>query len=165
MAHLLLAPSLAQRRTVRQHHLRCGDRRHLAGNKFSVTWSFKITNPGSLNGTVVGPDDLPMAGATVTLGNGMDTTNDAHGRFSFIDVAEGDYTLSISKEGFKTATQAVAVKAGDASAIDTLTVQPADPDPAGPSGPFDPVIIGGIAAAIVAVLAAALVVMRGRKKA
>lgn len=137
----------------------------LAGNQFSVTWSFKTSSLGSLNGTVVGPDGLPMADAAVALDNGMNTTTDAQGRFSFIGVAEGNYTLSISKEGFKSVTQAVTVKAGDASAIGALTVQPADLDPADTSGPFDPVIIGGIAAAIVAVLAAALVVMRGRKRA
>lgn len=137
----------------------------LARNQFSVTWSFKTTNLGSLNGTVVGPDGLPMGGATVALDNGMNTTTDAQGRFSFTGVAEGDYTLYISKEGFKSVAQEVIVKAGDASSIGALTVQSVDMNPAGTSGSFDPVIIGGIAAAIVAVLAAALVVMRGRKKA
>jgi|GEM_PF-2123707 len=136
--------------------------RDLAGNEFNVTWSFKTTDLGGLSGTVIGPNGQPVAGAVVTLSNGMNATTDSQGKFSFADVTEGSYTLSIVKEGFEDATQEVTVVAGETSPVGALSLRMVEPE--SPSGNLDPVLIGGIVAAIVAALAIALMVMRGRKK-
>jgi hypothetical protein len=58
-----------------------------------------------------GTTGAPVAGALAQLGSGS-ATADAQGRFSFTSVAVGDYTLSVSKLGYTTASVAVSVTAG-----------------------------------------------------
>jgi hypothetical protein len=68
-------------------------------------------NTASINGTVRDTSGAVIPGASVVLHN-VDTnvdrtslTNDV-GNYSFVDIQPGHYTLSVSKPGFQTRTQA-----------------------------------------------------------
>ena len=71
---------------------------------------------GSVRGTVV--DDgggAPLAGAVVTLGEvGLSTTTAEDGAFVIAGVPAGDYTLTVTREGFAPLASAVTVAAGQA---------------------------------------------------
>ena len=58
-----------------------------------------------------GATGAPLAGALAQLGSGS-ATADAQGGFSFTSVTVGDYTLSVSKSGYTTASVAVSVTPG-----------------------------------------------------
>jgi hypothetical protein len=66
------------------------------------------TITGSITGTVSDPGSLPVQGATVTLthqatGARRETQTDARADFLFSSLAPGQYNLSVSHSGFKTA--------------------------------------------------------------
>lgn len=76
---------------------------------------------GRIVGRIVSSDTgAPITGAEVAIngvGNGVFT--DLQGAFSVSDVPEGECTVTISSEGYRTATvEAVTVKAGDAARIE-----------------------------------------------
>ncbi len=76
----------------------------------------------SIRGVVVslGPDGQPvyLAGAKVTVrlnapgGWSLSTFSDEQGEFSFRDLQEGSYTLTVELRGFQAVTHSVSVKAG-----------------------------------------------------
>lgn len=63
----------------------------------------------TISGVVYDNNGNPVAGATVTLGNGQTTTTDANGSYSFDNVEPGKHTVTISKEGSETITSDVDV--------------------------------------------------------
>lgn len=83
-----------------------------AGYRFSPA-SHLVTLPGasgaydftatrivhSLSGQIVGPNNTPLAGVTVTNGMGQTVLTGADGAYRFTGLAPGNYTLTPSKEG------------------------------------------------------------------
>ena len=79
-----------------------------------LTLNFKlvsITAYGSLTGMVTDAlSGAPIAGATVTLSDGMMRLTDLNGNFSYSIVLNGTYTLTVSAVGYLTQSQSVTVK-------------------------------------------------------
>ena len=80
---------------------------------FSLTflpYSFAQKNTGDIHGTVTDPSDAMIPGCAITLtdqdtGAVRKTTSDAQGAFSFLQLPVGTYTVTASKDGFKTVSQ------------------------------------------------------------
>ena len=68
---------------------------------------------GGLLGQVVDGGSQPVDGATVTINRGLftDTTN-ATGNYNFLSVIAGSWEVSVSKDGFNTATKMVTINSG-----------------------------------------------------
>ena len=69
----------------------------------------------AVSGSVVDEAGKPMADASVSLG-GKSATTDAEGKFSFVGeerFTNGDYTATITKDGYSTAEVAVKIADGD----------------------------------------------------
>src|SRR6185436_17334296 len=66
------------------------------------------TPAGIITGRVADATGLPLPGVTVTI-QGSDInrafTTDAEGRYRFLDLAPGDYTLTSSLQGFATSVR------------------------------------------------------------
>ena len=69
---------------------------------------------GSLRGTVVDDaDGAPQAAAVVTLEEiGMSVTTGPDGRFTFDDLSSGEYSLTVTREGFAPVTSRITVAPG-----------------------------------------------------
>jgi parallel beta-helix repeat protein len=128
----------------------------LAGNVVSDEWSFKTSTLGSITGTVRDAGGKALAYAKVTLSNGLTTTTDADGKFVFEDVVAGDYSMTVSKDGYAPMTQDVSAAAGENHDIGTLAVGATAIN----SSSNDLLIAGAAFAVIAALLAAAFVLMR-----
>jgi hypothetical protein len=82
---------------------------------------------GSLHGKAVADDGAPMPGVIVTidgLGTGGVQVTDGQGEFSFIGLFQGQYSLTVTLEGFQPATSNITVAAGRVSAIDVMIHAP-----------------------------------------
>jgi hypothetical protein len=72
--------------------------------------SFAQTTTGDVGGTVTDQSGAAVPGCALTLtdqatGSVRKTTSDAQGNFSFLQLPVGSYTLTATKEGFKTMSQ------------------------------------------------------------
>jgi hypothetical protein len=90
-----------------------------AGQQLPLNFKLtSITAYGSLNGTVTDAvSHAPIAGATVTLSDGMIRTTDLSGNFSYSIVLNGTYTLTVSALGYVTQSQLVSIKAGHTTTV------------------------------------------------
>ncbi len=83
------------------------------------------TRTGEVHGSVRSDDGTPLPGATVRLSGEkliqreITQTTDARGSFRFANVNPGDYTLSVSMEGFAGTEVNVTVNVGRTSTIET----------------------------------------------
>jgi hypothetical protein len=65
---------------------------------------------GAINGTVYGPGDVPLAGATVVVeGTNLSYITGADGTFTFPYVAQGEHQVTASKHGYTEVTNTVTV--------------------------------------------------------
>lgn len=96
--------------------------------------SFAFAQTSSVKGSVLDPNGAAVYGANVTLRRGAQvytTTSGMDGTFSFRNLPEGNYALTISASGFTAATREIAVTdTGDltitlsiANAAETVVVQ------------------------------------------
>ena len=80
------------------------------------TLSFKLTSStatGSVAGNVSdGLTGSPIAGAIVTVSNGLTTVSDLNGNYSFPAVLSGSYTVTVSAIGYVSQSQVISVKPG-----------------------------------------------------
>jgi len=89
----------------------------------SVLYS-QTTTSGSVTGLVTDPTNAVVRGATVSLTetstNTVQTaTSDAAGRFSFVSVSPGEYTLRVEAKGFRTSvTTKLTVEVNKSSSVD-----------------------------------------------
>src|ERR1700730_3427810 len=75
-----------------------------------VPLSFAQTTTGDINGAVTDPSNAPLPTVTLKLtdqvtGATRKTTSDAQGNFSFLQVPVGTYTITGTRDGFKTVSQ------------------------------------------------------------
>jgi len=91
-------------------------------------WAQGAASTGSIAGTVTDPQNAVVVGATVTLTDNATNTSriastNAAGRYVFVDVAPGLYSVTAVKEGFSTTkTENEEVKVGAALSLN-LTLQ------------------------------------------
>jgi hypothetical protein len=84
-----------------------------AADEASQAYSDYEARAGHISGTVLDGDGSPLAGALVDLvGIQEDLATDAKGRFAFLDLTPGVYTLSAQKDDFVSASTSVAVASG-----------------------------------------------------
>jgi len=75
-----------------------------------ATFMFITDGLGAINGTVYGPGNVPLAGATVTVvGTPLSYTTGADGTFMFPYVAEGEHQVTATKHGYNEVTNTVTV--------------------------------------------------------
>jgi len=99
----------------------------VAGTSYVFSPTLYPTNvtppPSSFQGTVVDAStNLPIVGASVVL-NGATKTTDATGKFVFSSVTKGSFLVTISGNGYQTATLTVSLVAG-VNDIGTIALQP-----------------------------------------
>ncbi|MGI6198143.1 MAG: carboxypeptidase regulatory-like domain-containing protein [Candidatus Cloacimonadaceae bacterium] len=75
-------------------------------------------NTGTISGTVMGANNLPLAGVNITLAERQHhaTTNDA-GQYQFLYIPAGNYTLTFSKQGYQDYTQNLVLATDDEQVI------------------------------------------------
>ena len=76
----------------------------------------------AVDGTATNESGGSIANATVTLSNNMTVTTNDFGMFVFYGVKAGNYSLSISKDGYSTLTQNITVKAGANTDLDAVVL-------------------------------------------
>jgi hypothetical protein len=88
------------------------------GSAVALTTVANLTISGVVK-TSAGINGKPVAGATVTLGGSAAavTTTDALGKYSFVDLVNGAYTVTPSLTGFTFAPASLAVTLAGASAV------------------------------------------------
>jgi Carboxypeptidase regulatory-like domain len=92
---------------------------------FSLPLSAQSIVTGGISGTVTDPTGAVVSGANLTLtnpatGETHSLTSSASGEFVFALLKPGDYTMTVSKDGFKSGSRTVTVVLGT-----TVTVNPA----------------------------------------
>lgn len=82
--------------------------------------NFKLASLlGSIKGTVTSSTAAaPIAGAAVTLSNGLAAVTDLSGNYSFAAVLSGNYSITASAVGFASQTQPVTVRPGHETTVD-----------------------------------------------
>ena len=83
----------------------------LSGQKASISFRLvSIAAFGSLTGKVIDSAyRTPIAGATVTLSDGMIRTTDLNGNFTYAVVLNGTYTVTVSALGYVTQSKSVTI--------------------------------------------------------
>lgn len=83
----------------------------VTGQKVTMTFRLvSIAAYGSLNGKVIDSvTGVPIAGATVTLSDGLIRTTDLNGNFSYAIVLNGTYTVTVSAPTYVTQTKSVTI--------------------------------------------------------
>ncbi len=132
----------------------------VSGKALAATgWTFTtLKDECKITGTLLDVSGNATVDAKVTLSNGLTTETDANGYFEFNKVASGSYTLTISKDGYKTVTQNVTTAAGETTALGTLSAE------ANPPGTDDTLLIAVGVIVILALLVGGVLVLKRRKK-
>ena len=87
-----------------------------------ATFMFIVDGMGSLSGTVNGPGNTPLAGATVTVANtSLTYTTGATGTYSFPYISEGAQVVSATKHGYTVVTNNVTI-VEDQAAVSNFTI-------------------------------------------
>ncbi len=134
----------------------------LAGNPMTSTESFTtVKGYGLISGVIKDAAGQVIADATVTLSNGMTTTTDANGAFSFSNVSAGSYDLTVGKTGYETVTQSVSSVAGETTALGSVSVSTTTGTTSNDSGMLVIAVIVGIVALLFVLI---LFVWRRKKK-
>jgi hypothetical protein len=75
--------------------------------------SFSGFGQNNISGTIHSDDNMPVAGASVSLQNTLDgATTDSTGHFSFATTEKGNQTLEVSSIGFESSIQGITVEKG-----------------------------------------------------
>ena len=134
----------------------------LAGNQVNATWTFTtLKNEGAIEGVVKDANGAPIANATVTLSNGMTAVTDANGHFVIENVTSGNYTMTMTKDGFVSVTQNVSTSAGVTSQAGTLDLKAA---PSGTAAADNGLVIAMVAVLLVVMAAIGVMLVRKRKR-
>jgi Carboxypeptidase regulatory-like domain len=89
------------------------------GQNLGVTFKLvSLTASGGIKGNVTNSvTSAGIAGATVTMSNGLTIVTDVNGAFSLPVVLYGTYTITVSAMGYVSQTQSVTVKPGHTTTI------------------------------------------------
>lgn len=89
------------------------------GQRVSLAFRLvSITAIGNLSGRVIDASTrAPIAGATVTLSNGLIRVTDLNGNFSYTVVLAGTYTMTVSALGYVTQTQSLSIRSGRTTTV------------------------------------------------
>ncbi|MFD0960053.1 S-layer homology domain-containing protein [Paenibacillus chungangensis] len=71
----------------------------------------QVHTTGTVTGAVYGPDNSPINGASVSIGE-ISVVTDAEGQFTLTDIAPGSHTVTVSSAGYHNGTATVTVTAG-----------------------------------------------------
>ena len=104
-----------------------------------------------------------MSNVTVTLSNGMTTTTDAYGRFSFQNVTVGNYTLTIDVDGYDQLTEDVTVELDETTTLNDLTLTVEDVDEDSTDSGMMLMIVAVLAIAAIAVIVVVFLKRRPKK--
>jgi hypothetical protein len=106
----------------------------------------------AVGGTAYDVNGNVVVNATVTLGNYAAAMTSEYGFFMISGVETGNYSLTIAKDGYATATQNVTVESGQNADLDSIVLQTSEPSSSGGSGSGDMTLIivavVGVAAAV-----------------
>jgi hypothetical protein len=125
---------------------------------------------GTISGTIMDTGGIPVANATVTLTNMTSsmsdgiariTETDAVGNYAFYDIALGDYTLTVTKDGYNSTTSNVSMTSEGISS-GGMTVSAVIQAQDRPGDSTLAIEIMAIAAIFAAILLATLLVYRKR---
>ncbi len=127
----------------------------LAGNPVSGQWTFSVVANGTMYGKITDSKGRPIANATITAG-GKSVTSDADGMF-VINLVDGDYNVTITKDGKFLANVTATSVAGEGLDLGSIAVPGSDV-----SGPDD---VWGwvIGAVVIGTLLTLLVAARRRR--
>jgi len=95
----------------------------------------------AVDGTACDINRNVIANATVTLGNYAAVMTSEYGLFLVSGVEAGNYSLTITKEGYSTATQNVTVNSGQNADLNSIVLQAIDPSTSSGSGSGDMTLI------------------------
>ena len=95
----------------------------VAGNHVNVTWTFKVTNMGTLIGQIVDASGNLVVGATLTLETGQSTVTNGTGMFSFL-VEAGMYNITVTKDGYQATFSSATLAPGQVLTLSALTLTP-----------------------------------------
>jgi cobalamin biosynthesis Mg chelatase CobN len=133
----------------------------LAGNGMRTESSFAtLRDEGTISGVIRDADGNPVVNATVALSNGMSTTTDSNGHFELTGVPSGSYTLTVTKDGYRTITQTVNTSAGASTALETLSMAKIVSGSGNSDGPM---WIAGVIVVIAALLIVGFLIYRRKK--
>ena len=84
-------------------------------------------SPGTIAATIVDPSGAPINGAIVNLARQDQTpvaqaTTDEYGQFAILDLAHGEYRLTISAENFQTQRLSATVREGEHYVAPSITL-------------------------------------------
>jgi hypothetical protein len=90
-----------------------------AGQKATIAFRLvSVAAYGSLSGKVIdGQTRAPIAGATVTLSDGMVRVTDLSGNFAYAIVLNGTYTLTVAASGYVTQSKSVTITPGHTTSV------------------------------------------------
>ncbi len=95
--------------------------------------SAEIPEKGSISGSVVDEDGIPIPGASIELKrNGTRTftiRSDSNGNFTMIDLDDGAYELEISKSGYTMTTVPLVIADGSSVALGSISLDTAPTPP------------------------------------
>jgi hypothetical protein len=97
------------------------------GQKATIAFRLvSIAAYGSLTGKVIDyVTGAPIAGATVTLSDGMIRVTDLNGNFSYAIVLNGTYTVTVSATGYVTQSKAVTITASHTTYVQVVLARSA----------------------------------------
>ncbi|MGA1794110.1 MAG: NosD domain-containing protein, partial [Thermoplasmatota archaeon] len=94
----------------------------LAGNMMGqFSWQFSTSPSGTIKGRVIGSNGRPVFDAIVTIDGGRFTLTDNEGRFS-IQVAPGEYTVTVEKDGYEKKTYDLRIYSGEIEDLGTIRI-------------------------------------------
>ncbi|MGA1819730.1 MAG: NosD domain-containing protein [Thermoplasmatota archaeon] len=94
----------------------------LAGNMMGqFSWQFSTSPSGTIKGRIIGNNGRPVFDAIVTIDSGRFVLTDNDGRFS-IQVAPGEYTVTIEKDGYGKKTFELRIYSGEVEDLGTIRI-------------------------------------------
>jgi hypothetical protein len=149
----------------------------LSGNALkNVSWTFTTADVGTISGIITDPGGNPVANATVSLvqisgsapsnSEGLyahSTLTDVGGNYAFYDVMVGNYTLTVTKDGYVPSTSSLALTP-EAIATGGITAAMVISPPNQANDIVQEILIVAIAVMVGAVLLVAAMTHRKGKK-
>lgn len=138
----------------------------LAGNALSTTtWSFGTASVGSIFGSVTDTNNHPASHVSMTLSSAslsstFSTTADANGKYAFDDIAVGQYSLTVTRDGKVVGSENATMTTANIES-GGITLNLVIPESTSSNLPIMTIVLIMATVAVIAVIA--VVVMRRKK--